>query len=62
MKPKNTYKYKFSKKQGEKIIEFSEDIRKDMEAGNKHSASKGLVKVLNQCISCHNKIRKWQDK
>jgi len=58
----NTYKYKFSRKQGEKIIRFAEDIRVDMNAGNKHSASKSFVKVLDECISCHNKIRKWQDK
>ncbi len=59
---KNTHKYKFSRKQGEKIIRFAEDIRTDMDAGNKHSASKSFVKVLDECISCHNKIRKWQDK
>ncbi len=58
----NTYKYKFSRKQGEKIIKYAEDIKTDMNAGNKHSASKGFVKVLDECISCHNKIRKWQDK
>jgi len=58
----NTHKYKFSRKQGEKIIQFAEDIRVDMDAGNKHSASKSFVKVLDECISCHNKIRKWQDK
>jgi len=55
---KNTYKYKFSRKQGEKIIRFAEDIKVDMNAGNKHSASKSFVKVLDECISCHNKIRK----
>ena len=58
----NTYKYKFSRKQGEKIIRYAEDIKTDMNAGNKHSASKSFVKVLDECISCHNKIRKWQDK
>ena len=58
----NTYKYKFSRKQGEKIIRFAEDIRVDMNAGNKHSASKSFVKVLDECISCHNKIRKWQNR
>jgi cytochrome c556 len=58
----NTYKYKFSRKQGEKIIRFAEDIKVDMNAGNKHSASKSFVKVLDECISCHNKIRKWQDR
>lgn len=58
---KNTYKYKFSRKQGEKIIQFAEDIKTDMNAGNKHSASKSFVKVLDECISCHNKIRKWQN-
>ncbi len=59
---KNTYKYKFSRKQGEKIIHYAEDIKTDMNSGNKHSASKSFVKVLDECISCHNKIRKWQDK
>jgi len=59
---KNTHKYKFSRKQGEKIIQVAEDIRVDMNAGNKHSASKSFVKVLDECISCHNKIRKWQDR
>jgi cytochrome c556 len=58
----DTYKYKFSRKQGEKIIRFSEDIRVDMNEGNKHSASKSFVKVLDECISCHNKIRKSQEK
>ncbi len=58
----NTYKYKFSRKQATKIIKFTGDIKREMEAGNKHSASKGFVNVLDECISCHNKIRKWQDK
>ncbi len=58
---KDTYKYKFSRKQGEKIIHFAEDIKEQMNAGNKHSASKSFVKVLDECISCHNKIRKWQN-
>ena len=59
---KYTYKYKFSRKQGEKIIRYAEDIKVDMNAGNKHSATKSFVKVLDECISCHNKIRKWQNR
>jgi len=59
---KYTYKYKFSRKQGEKIIHDAEDIKTEMNAGNKHSASKAFVKVLDECISCHNKIRKWQNR
>lgn len=59
---KNTHKYKFSRKQGEKIIRHAEAIKTDMNAGNKHSASKSFVIVLDECISCHNKIRKWKDK
>ena len=58
----NTHKYKFSRKQGEKIIRFAEELRVDMDAGNKHSASKSFVQVLDECIACHNKIRKWEDK
>ncbi len=59
---KYTYKYKFSRKQGEKIIHDAEDIKTEMNAGNKHSATKSFVKVLDECISCHNKIRKWQNR
>jgi len=59
---KETYKYKFSRKQGEKIIHDAEDIKTEMNAGNKHSATKAFVKVLDECISCHNKIRKWQNR
>ncbi len=59
---KYTYKYKFSRKQGEKIIHDAEDIKTEMNAGNKHSATKAFVKVLDECISCHNKIRKWQNR
>ncbi|RLA73119.1 MAG: hypothetical protein DRG78_22970 [Epsilonproteobacteria bacterium] len=62
LKQKNTYKYKFSRKQGKKIIQSAEEIRVEMNNGNKHSASKAFIKVLDQCISCHNKIRKWQNK
>ncbi|MEA1954796.1 MAG: hypothetical protein U9O24_10445 [Campylobacterota bacterium] len=62
LEKKNTYKYKFSRKQGEKIISYAQEIKEEMNAGNKHSASKAFVKVLGECISCHNKIRKWQDK
>ena len=59
---KNTHKYKFSRKQGEKIIHFAENIKEEMNTGKKHSAAKSFVKVLDECISCHNKIRKWQNK
>ena len=62
LEQKETYKYKFSRKQGEKIIHDAEDIKTEMNAGNKHSATKAFVKVLDECISCHNKIRKWQNK
>ena len=62
LEQKETYKYKFSRKQGEKIIHDAENIKTEMNAGNKHSATKAFVKVLDECISCHNKIRKWHNK
>jgi cytochrome c556 len=51
------YSAKYTKKLSDKMISFSEKIKEDIKAGHKHSAAKNYVNVLNQCISCHNKVR-----
>jgi cytochrome c553 len=59
--PKTALDYSnyFAKKQSANIIKFADKIKNKIEAGRKHSAAANYLKVLDQCISCHNKIRKW---
>ncbi|OQX58705.1 MAG: hypothetical protein B5M52_04930 [Helicobacteraceae bacterium 4484_230] len=53
------YSPKFAKKQADSIMKFADEIKENTEAGHKHSAAASYTKILNKCISCHNKIRKW---
>jgi len=53
------YSAKFAKKQASNIIKFADKVKSEMDAGRKHGATTNYTKVLNQCVSCHNKIRKW---
>ena len=54
------YSTVFAKKQAANIIKFADKIKQNIEAGHKHGAASNYTKVLDQCISCHNKIRKWK--
>ena len=49
----------FAKAQTKNIMAYADKLKADIEAGKKHGAAKNYTKVLDQCISCHNKIRKW---
>ena len=53
------YSASFAKKQGENIIRYADKLQANIEANQKHAATTNYTKVLNQCVSCHNKIRKW---
>ena len=53
------YSSKFAKKQSENIIKYADKLKASIEANQKHAATTNYTKVLNQCVSCHNKIRKW---
>ena len=53
------YSAVFAKKQAANIVKFSDKIKENIEVGHKHGAATNYTKVLDQCISCHNKIRKW---
>jgi cytochrome c556 len=53
------YSSKFAKQKAENIMKFADKIRENATENHMHSASSNYTKVLNQCISCHNKIRKW---
>ena len=59
--PKNFKDYNsvFAKKQAKNIIKYSNKIKENIEADRKHGAATNYTKVLGECISCHNKIRKW---
>ena len=49
----------FAKRQSQNIRDYSGKIETNMKDGHKHGAIKNYTKVLKECISCHNKIRKW---
>ncbi len=49
----------FAKSQTKNILVYADKVKANIEAGKKHAAAKNYTKVLDQCISCHNKIRKW---
>jgi len=53
------YSAKFAKNKASNIIKFADKVKSEMDAGRKHGATTNYTKVLNQCVSCHNKIRKW---
>jgi len=53
------YSAAFAKKQTANIIRYAEKLEASIEANQKHAATTNYTKVLNQCVSCHNKIRKW---
>ena len=59
--PKSDMDYSavFAKKQASNIRKFADKVKENIKVGHKHAAATNYTKVLNQCISCHNKIRKW---
>ena len=52
---------RFAKRQAEYISKSipGRILKSNMKDGHKHGAIKNYTKVLKECISCHNKIRKW---
>jgi len=54
-----TYGYTRDKVAIEGLIDVDK-IKSSIEADRKHSASSSYTKVLGECISCHNKLRKWK--
>lgn len=53
------YSSKFAKQKASNITKFADKIKTNIEANHKHAASSNYTEVLKQCVSCHNKIRKW---
>jgi len=53
------YSPRFAKEQADDIMKLANEIQEKMESGRKHSAASSYTKVLDKCITCHNKIRKW---
>ncbi len=53
------YSASFAKKQTANIIRYADKLQVNIKANQKHAATSNYTKILNQCVSCHNKIRKW---
>lgn len=49
----------FAKNKSKNIMKYAEKIKSNIDAGHKHGAAANYTKALGECISCHNKIRKW---
>ena len=50
----------YAKKQGENIMKYADKIKSSIEENRKHTANANYTKILGECISCHNKLRKWK--
>ncbi len=50
----------YAKQQSKNIMKYADKIKSNIEEDRKHSASSNYTKILNECISCHNKLRKWK--
>ncbi len=53
------YSSKFAKQKASNIIKFADKIKISIEENHRHAASSHYTEVLKECVSCHNKIRKW---
>jgi len=49
----------FAKRKADNIKKYSDKIEENMNTGHKHGAARHYTNVLGECISCHNKLRKW---
>ena len=50
----------FAKRLSENIMKYADKIKTSIEANRKHGANSSYTKILGECISCHNKLRKWK--
>ena len=59
--PKSTMEFSgsFAKRKSDNIKKYADKIEKNIKSGHKHGAARHYTNVLGECISCHNKIRKW---
>ena len=53
------YSGAFAKTQAANIMKYADKIKGYMETNRKHAATTNYTKVLGECVSCHNKLRKW---
>ncbi len=53
------YSSAFAKTQAANIMKYADEIKGYMEKNRKHAATKNYTKILGECVSCHNKLRKW---
>ncbi len=53
------YSPKYAKQTTQEIMKQIDVVADKVEDGKLHSATASYSKILNKCISCHNKIRTW---
>jgi hypothetical protein len=57
---KMDYSPSYAKQQTANILTYADKIKSSIEEDRKHSASSSYTKILKECISCHNKLRRWK--
>ena len=59
--PKSTMEFSasFAKRKADNIKKYAEKVEENIKSGHKHGAARHYTNVLGECISCHNKLRKW---
>ena len=57
---KMDYSPSYAKQQTKNILAYADKIKSNIVEDRKHSATSNYTKILNECISCHNKLRKWK--
>ncbi len=53
------YANKFAKKRAEMIELYAEDLVVSVEDGNDEDVLDNYTQIMNQCTSCHMRIRNW---
>jgi len=57
---KMDYSPSYAKQQTKNILAYADKIKSNIKEDRKHGATSNYTKILNECISCHNKLRKWK--
>ena len=49
----------YAKKQANDIDKLADEILKTFEQGDRYNSANSYLKVLSQCLTCHQTVRSW---
>ena len=53
------YSGAYAKTKAANIMKYADEVKGYMKKNRKHAATTNYTKILKECVSCHNKLRKW---